>query len=233
MNYQRIYNEIIDRAIGRELETYTEAHHITPKCMGGSDDTDNIVHLTYREHFIVHWLLHRIHPNNKKLAYAFSAMKMDKYGNRFSEWTPSSRQLEESKIAYIEARQGSVHSEETKLKMSESLTGRLGWNKGKTMSDESRKKMSESKMGWDRPDEDKKKISEGKKNWFKKNVHPNTGKNWKIENEWDRSKEGREQRIKKVKELYTAGVPISKIPNEVTVSRASIYTWIKEYGWER
>lgn len=42
--------------------------------MGGTDDMNNIVALTAKEHFICHQLLVKIHPNNHKLVFAVSAM---------------------------------------------------------------------------------------------------------------------------------------------------------------
>lgn len=223
----------MERAKGRTLDTYTELHHITPRCMGGEDKLSNLVELTYREHFIAHWLLHRIHPNNKDLAYAFSAMKMDKYGNRIStEWTPSSRQLEELKLAYIQARTGSKHSEETRRKISESLQGREGPNRGKLLSKKTKQKMSEAKLGMSRPAEDKIKISTGKRNWYKNNPHPNLGKTFTMTN-WDRTEEGIQNRIAEVKALYDKGIPITQITKEIRVTRQAIYNWIKEYNWVR
>jgi hypothetical protein len=234
MDYKKIYNSLMDRAVDRELDYYYELHHIIPKCMGGSNESDNIVKLTFREHFIAHWILHRIYPNNKLIAYAFSAMKMDKYGNRISEeWAPSSRQLEELKLAYIQGRKGSKHTEETRMKISNSLKGKECWNKGKTVSDDSKQKMSEAKLGWNRTEEDKIKISEGKKNWYKNNEHPNKGKTYKLSTKWDRSKDGVENRIEQVKKLYESGTPITQITNEVNVTRQAIYNWIKEYNWSR
>lgn len=41
--------------------------------MGGSDNADNIVALTAREHFIIHWLLMKIHKN-KQMVYSFHCM---------------------------------------------------------------------------------------------------------------------------------------------------------------
>jgi hypothetical protein len=67
MNYQRIYDAIIERAKTRTLTGYKERHHIIPKCMGGTDSKTNLVDLTAREHFIVHKLLCEIYPDNKKL----------------------------------------------------------------------------------------------------------------------------------------------------------------------
>jgi len=102
MNYQRIYDSIINRAKSegrvKSKDTYYEAHHILPKCMGGLGnrydyDHPNIVLLTGREHFLCHWLLHEIYPANKGLTTAFIMMCNVK-GNTQRCYTPSSR-LEE------------------------------------------------------------------------------------------------------------------------------------------
>ena len=70
MNYQKIYDNIIERAKTRVLEGYKERHHIVPKCMGGSDDVENLVELTAREHFICHKLLVEMYPSNSSLNWA-------------------------------------------------------------------------------------------------------------------------------------------------------------------
>ena len=74
MQYIKIYDSIINRAKARHLHEYKEKHHIIPKCLGGSNEPNNLVELTFREHFICHWLLVKIYPNNIKLIYAFSLM---------------------------------------------------------------------------------------------------------------------------------------------------------------
>ena len=62
MNYERIYKELMARAIFRgKVDGYKEVHHIKPKSMGGTDDYWNLVQLTAREHFIAHNCLARIH----------------------------------------------------------------------------------------------------------------------------------------------------------------------------
>jgi hypothetical protein len=55
--YSLWYFELIKRAQGRAIEAYTERHHILPKSMGGSNAPENLVRLTFKEHFIAHWLL--------------------------------------------------------------------------------------------------------------------------------------------------------------------------------
>ena len=42
--------------------------------MGGSDSTENIVHLTPEEHYVAHQLLVKIHPTNQSLIYAANMM---------------------------------------------------------------------------------------------------------------------------------------------------------------
>jgi hypothetical protein len=61
-------NRFLDKCI------YTENHHIRPRCLNGSEDDYNKVRLFAREHFIAHFLLVKIYPNNDKLFFAFHMM---------------------------------------------------------------------------------------------------------------------------------------------------------------
>lgn len=67
MNYQRIHDEIVEAARKRgwtkkTAPDYVEKHHIILKSLGGSDDADNLIYVTAREHFILHKLLYLINP---------------------------------------------------------------------------------------------------------------------------------------------------------------------------
>jgi hypothetical protein len=90
MNYQKIYDIIIDRSKNRILEGYVEKHHIIPECLGGTDDPSNLVVLTAREHYIVHQLLVKMYPDNHKLIYAANMMTVNRYNqprnNRTYDW---------------------------------------------------------------------------------------------------------------------------------------------------
>ncbi len=59
--YQAVYDRLILRG---KTRTYVRGvhhrHHILPKCMGGSNERSNLSILTYREHFLAHWLLSKI-----------------------------------------------------------------------------------------------------------------------------------------------------------------------------
>jgi len=98
MNYQKIHNQIIQQAQERasskkeaiEILGYSEAHHIVPKCMGGTNDKTNIVHLSAREHFIIHILLTKIYPYEGKLLYACHRLMYDKQGDKLNGKTYNS-----------------------------------------------------------------------------------------------------------------------------------------------
>lgn len=90
MNYQNIMSQIITTAIEKrgQPENYSKGrkkmsrsglhlHHIIPVSMGGSNDGSNIVIVTPREHFIIHWMLHRIYGG--KMTVAFRMMIDGKY----------------------------------------------------------------------------------------------------------------------------------------------------------
>ena len=58
MNYQKHYDRLIERARVREKPGgYCERHHVIPRCLGGSDEPNNLVYLTAREHYVAHVLL--------------------------------------------------------------------------------------------------------------------------------------------------------------------------------
>jgi hypothetical protein len=103
MDYQRIYNQIIERAKTRQLDGYKEKHHIVPKCLNGSNNKLNLVELTAREHFLCHKLLCEIHPNNHKLLYALWLMAIGKQKNKkYEVYKVSSREYERVKILFVE-----------------------------------------------------------------------------------------------------------------------------------
>lgn len=75
MDYKSNYYDYINyvKSLDRKLD-YSETHHIIPRCLGGTDDESNLVILTAREHFLAHYLLTKIYPNNMKIIDAFRMM---------------------------------------------------------------------------------------------------------------------------------------------------------------
>lgn len=140
MDYQKIYNQIIERAKNRILKGYKEKHHILPKCLGGKDDKDNLVELTAREHFLCHMLLCEIYPNENKLRHALFLMAMVKNRVKEKTYVIGSRVYERLKNEYSQMLTGKKQSQETRDKKSKAM-------KGKNVSNETKQKISETNSG--------------------------------------------------------------------------------------
>ncbi len=127
MNYSKIYNRLIESAQTRfgPVASYTEVHHIVPRCIGGDDNASNLVVLTPEEHYVAHLLLMKMHPDNAKLVYAAFMMTVGKHRNnklygwlkrkRFENPTPLSTRLKIKEKRALQVM--SPRSEETKQKM--------------------------------------------------------------------------------------------------------------------
>lgn len=78
-NFGESYQEYIDRLLkernerkkNRPENIYTEGHHILPRCLGGSDNKENIVVLLPEEHYYCHKLLATENPENSGLQFAW------------------------------------------------------------------------------------------------------------------------------------------------------------------
>lgn len=182
MDYFKIYDSLMQRSLNRNLEGYSEKHHIIPKCIGGNDLPENLVKLTAKEHYIAHRLLVEMYPSEKKLKYAFWMMCTMKTESQ-DRYRVSSRAYEYAKLLV------STKSEATKQKISESLKhsydigirkkrtgmkmpksfgeaisnakkGMVGTNKGIPMSDTQKEKIRNTLKGHEVSDSTRNKISE-------------------------------------------------------------------------
>ena len=86
MDYLKIYDSLINKAKSRSLGEYCEKHHIVPRCLGGSDEEQNLVKLTPEEHYLAHQLLLKIHPHHKGLAKAAHMMCTGRPTNKYYGW---------------------------------------------------------------------------------------------------------------------------------------------------
>lgn len=173
MNSQRIHDQIIARAQGRSRPAvYCERHHVIPKSMGGSDSADNLVWLTGREHYLVHWLLFKIH-RTREMAFAWHRMTfgrgdVGRYVSHTYAYARAARALataslfkgspltEDHRRKLSEAKRGRTYAEmgravESPLRGREAspeLRAKLSAaNKGRRMSEEARQKIRLSKLG--------------------------------------------------------------------------------------
>lgn len=102
-NYNQFIQNILETR-GRFAcgEEYCERHHIIPKCMGGTDEEDNLIDLYAKEHYEAHRLLAIENPNNHKLIYAWWCMSTMKSKYTEDRYEISADEYEESKRAYAE-----------------------------------------------------------------------------------------------------------------------------------
>lgn len=119
--YQRWYDQIVDRAKERPALTgYCERHHVVPRSMGGGNDAGNIVTLTYREHFLAHWLLTKIATgaDRRKMLHALYRMSGKHSGRIVPAW-----RYDVSRRAQREAKLGTKQSPEFVAGLSARMMG--------------------------------------------------------------------------------------------------------------
>lgn len=138
MNYIKLYQNLCSKPSN---DSYTEQHHILPRCLNGSNDATNLVRLSAKGHYLAHWLLCKIYPDNHKIMFAFNMM------SRVNETTKrniTAKQFEIIKKYNSKAlsilHKGRKKPEGFGLKVSARL-------KGKKKSPEHNKKVSEAKKG--------------------------------------------------------------------------------------
>lgn len=64
MNYQKVYDQLVQKNHEFSEGEYFETHHKVPLSLGGNDEKSNLVNLTAREHYIAHLLLVKITEQN-------------------------------------------------------------------------------------------------------------------------------------------------------------------------
>lgn len=183
--YLHIYNNIMDRAKSRgKIDVYTEKHHILPRSLGGTNDLDNLVHLTGREHFVAHRLLVKITKDDdqNKMIFALNCM-MNRYNDTMDRYTPTSRVYEYLRIKLSEAHRRMGRTEEHKAAISKAHTGKVvsadtrrrqseavkaagpagGAIKGSTRKSSTREAISKARKGMVFSEEHRRKLSEAAK----------------------------------------------------------------------
>ena len=130
------YKEFIDNILttrGRFAcrDKYKERHHIIPKCMGGTNDKDNLIDLYAREHFEAHRLLALENPEVQGLTYAWWCMSIQTNAYTKERYHITAKEYEEVRIHYIR-----THSK--------AMTGEGNPFYGRKHSDKTRKRIKEN-----------------------------------------------------------------------------------------
>jgi hypothetical protein len=157
LDFNRYTKFINSRPIRKHSkDVYTEKHHIVPKSLSGSNNIDNFIRLTGREHFIAHLIL----------AHAFggpmiTALWMMTNSNNNKLTSKQYANLSEDFSKRISKKlKGRMISEETKNKMKESANQHGSNNSmfGKKQSELARKKISDKNKGFTLSDDHKEKL---------------------------------------------------------------------------
>ncbi len=169
--YHEYYN-IISQAKKQERikskEVYYEKHHIVPRSLGGSNDPDNLVLLTAKEHYRVHELLPYFTDGKDKIKMIYAWNLMSRISNKI---------IDKELYAFLKIQHSKILSEkilsiETRSKMSHNNSGKNNPMYGREHSKESILKMKNRVFS----KETKDKISKARSKPFKKITCPNCNK---------------------------------------------------------
>ena len=163
------YQEFIEFNKNKNQGQYTHKHHIIPKCVGGTDDKDNLIELSWLTHYYAHYLLAKENPDNKKIQSDFKRKGTINDWLHFCYSAKFHNEMTEEKRAKIsKSLKGHVYPEERNIKISQT-------HKGKPKSAEHKKHISEAMKGnqrakgkhWTLSEEARKHISESHKGKYK------------------------------------------------------------------
>lgn len=166
--YFKWYYDLVHKARNRILMNDYEVHHIIPKSLGGSDAPENLIRVTYYEHFICHRMLVRFtegldkqkmtyalwgmshrsgQPLNAK-SYAILKLNFSKINQRTNIEKYGEEKANEISVKISESSTGRKFSVDSRKKQSDAHKGKPTWNKGLTKEfNESLKKLSDSLKG--------------------------------------------------------------------------------------
>lgn len=149
-NLPKVYLDFIEECRSKDYsELFTHKHHITPKFMGGTNESDNLIVLSVEDHFLAHKIL----AENCEDEYKFGNMMASAYLlNRYADLSISKTEVGllissarkeylKNKSVWNKGKKGlQKHTIETKKKISEKLKGRI-------ITDEHKNKISKSQKG--------------------------------------------------------------------------------------
>jgi hypothetical protein len=241
MDYKKQYNTLIEgrRRLNRSknYDGTLENHHIIPKSLGGSNNENNLVLLTPKEHYIAHLLLTEMYEGKDKAKMCYALLKMCQ-NNPNQTRELSSRRYEKTKLLISENCSGENHpsygkilwSEEGRKRISDRMTGESNpmygkkpWNYGLTgitLTEEHKKNISESLIGKEKTKETKLKISESHKGKKKSEEHKR-----KISETLTGRKRPKDITKKTADKLRGRKQPIIKCPHCDKEGGTTMYRW--------
>lgn len=129
--YYRCYQRLVDRAMTREYDSSIhELHHPYPEAFGGI--RNGRIALTFREHFLCHWLLTKFTEGRARMKMCYGLSFMRAKSDSVGTW-----RYEVARCAAHKFR----HSPESIEKMRAAHRGKIAHNKGKPMSEDQKAKL--------------------------------------------------------------------------------------------
>ena len=186
--YSLWYNSIINKAKSQERSkkdgNYYEKHHIIPKSLGGNNDEINLVLLTYREHFICHWLLTKMVDDiilKRKMYNSFYIMSIS--NKKLKKRIFSSHLYEIARKYNVLSKLGIKYSDDRKE--TQSINTKNSWKNAKNRKKELSVRTKELFTGKPKSKTTKQKISQkltGVKHDMDRNIRKSIRqkKNWKL-----------------------------------------------------
>lgn len=162
---------------------YSECHHIVPRCLDGTDCTENLIYLTSREHFIAHQLLALSFREVPGLVYAAYVMSKrgeistpDEYSEMRKVFVDSQRKIA-AKVnsSWIHVHQGDIERYVKRSEIEEYLS--RGYSIG--MSLPHRERLGDSRRGSSRSEETKARMRESALSKNKGKIWINNGESQK------------------------------------------------------
>ena len=163
---------------GQSVDGYCEVHHIVPRSLGGSNDKDNLISLTPRQHYIAHWMLWKACGGVAGRSF-FMMSNLGKYGKvnsttyaqareTYSEQVKKQMAERPNRPAFTPEHREKIRQAKLGKKQSEQHTLNAHKHRvGKPLSDETKRKISEAKRGiatrgcgWKHSEETKMKIKQ-------------------------------------------------------------------------
>lgn len=192
------YNEFIQDIISSRGQwnipnnNYYEKHHIIPKCMGGSNNKENIIWLYAREHFIAHKLLSEENPDVYGLAVAYFRMCTSSNGKYIideNDYEEARKRMSDLSSEFMKGKTpwNKGLTKETDIRVAEyskldstNNKGRIAWNKGLSKDTDNRVKsysetLSKVQTGKILTNEHKSNISSSLRNSYKTGKRKSVG----------------------------------------------------------
>jgi hypothetical protein len=202
--YTTWYSSIINKAKNRNINSYTENHHIIPVSVGGNNSSDNIVALSAREHYVCHLLLTKMTTGKAKKSMAYALWMMTNASSKGQKrYKCSSKLYEIARRHFCDAQKGHLNylleqTPDARNKISKSMKTNLAKLTKEEMSSrllksfhspeswtaERKEKISKALTGKIRSAETKSKISLAQQNRTPEQKltcgDSNRGKTWKL-----------------------------------------------------